>query len=108
MRPQKAKFEDILAFAELALDDPEVLSILRRQTSEPTKLDEETEHSEMVLLSKADEYVKSRGLSWKLRSGYKDAFRILAAVVNGDIESVRDPQAKEIVKNSPFIDFGNP
>lgn len=105
MRPQKAVFEDVLNFAELSLDDPEVVSVLKKQASEPPVLDEEFEHLQMILLMKADKYVKSRGLSWKLRSGYKEGFAITAALLEGTLESISDPRAHEILKHSRLIDF---
>ncbi|MEO9669251.1 MAG: hypothetical protein ABJ360_26030 [Roseobacter sp.] len=107
LSPQKVDFEDILTFAELALEDPEVVSILKKQISSPPQLDAEAEHLEMLLLSKADDYVKSKGLSWKLRSGYKEGFAISAAILKGDIEHGSDPKAKDILKFSRLIEFGD-
>ena len=105
LKPQKAIFDDVLAFAQMSLDDPEVVSILKKQASDSSLSDEEFEHLQMILLMKADKYVKSRGLSWKLRSGYKEGFAITSALLEGTLKSVADPKAREILKRSRLIEF---
>lgn len=106
LSPKKVHIDEILAFAEEALQDPEIVSILEQRIFSPPVIDEETEILEAKLSMKVGEHLEKKCVSWKLQSAYKDALQISSAIMRENILGIDDPAARDILKNSPFIDFG--
>jgi len=107
-RPMKAKFEDVLDFAFEVVDDPIIRPILDEQISSPPPVkDEDSEAIEMKLLKRVGDIIKSRGICWKLKSGYNRGLSITRAIIRGDIADKADPRARELLRNASSIDFGD-
>ena len=98
--------EDVIEYAKVAIENPEVVQLIREQITENFKNDGEAEDNMARLFGISEKYLEERGQSLRKSSALKVAYLLIYLRLSGKTDSFESEECLQVLKNAHYVDFG--